>query len=38
MAGFIPCDYSRNTMVVVNFLEQIQSRTLEHAMQTGSFL
>lgn len=32
MANFIPYDYNQNTMVVINFEEQIQPGTFEHAI------
>jgi transposase len=32
MAKFIPYDYNQNTMVVVNFKDQIQPGTFEHAL------
>jgi transposase len=32
MAKFIPYDYNQHTMVVVNFLDQIQPGTFEHAL------
>jgi hypothetical protein len=32
VARFIPYDYNQNAMVVVNFQDQIQSGTFEHAL------
>ena len=32
MAKFIPYDYNQSTMVVINFSDQIQSGTFEHAV------
>jgi hypothetical protein len=38
MAKFIPYDYNQNTMVVVNFKDQIQPGTFEHALHpVGAF-
>ena len=32
MANFIPFDYNQSTMVVINFNDQIQTGTFEHAV------
>ena len=34
MPNFIPYDYNQNTMVVINFLDQLQPGTFEHAIYT----
>mgnify|MGYP003634698453 FL=1 len=33
MPRFIPLNYQQNTMVVINYLDQLQSGTFEHAIQ-----
>ena len=33
MAKFIPYDYNQSSMVVINFTDQIQPGTFEHAVQ-----
>jgi len=32
MPNFITYDYNQNTMVVINFQDQLQSGTFEHAL------
>ncbi len=32
MAKYIPCDYNQSSMVVINFNDQIQTGTFEHAL------
>ena len=32
MPRFIPLNYQQNTMVVINYLDQLQSDTFEHAI------
>lgn len=32
MAKFLPCDYSQTTMIAVNYEDQLQPGTFEHAL------
>ncbi len=32
MPNFIPCDYNQTSMVVINYQDQLQPGTFEHAI------